>query len=69
MLTEERTEYLTVDQAAVRAGVSSITVRRAIKDGKLHYRAQRGQTKLLRASEVDDWARQRTELREISEED
>ena len=65
MLTQERIEYLTVEEAAVRAKVSSITIRRAIRDGKLQYRAEQGKTKLLRASEVDEWARQRTELRPL----
>lgn len=65
MLTQEETEYLTVEEAAVRAHVSSITIRRAIRDGKLRYRAERGKTRLLRGSDVDEWARQRTELRQI----
>ena len=65
MLTQERVEYLTVEEAAVRAKVSSPTIRRAIRAGELRYRAERGRTKLLQASEVDQWARQRTELRKI----
>lgn len=66
-MTQERTEYLTVEEAAVRARVSSPTIRRALKAGKLHYRATRGATKLLSVEEVDGWARQRTELRRIDE--
>jgi hypothetical protein len=54
-----------VEEVAVRAKVASITVRRAIKSAKLRYRAERGKTKLLRASDVEEWARQRTELRQI----
>lgn len=64
-MTQEAAEYLTVEEAAVRAKVSSITIRRAIRDGKLHYRAERGKTKLLRKKDVDEWTRQRTELRQI----
>jgi excisionase family DNA binding protein len=64
-VAKDGTEYLTVEEAAVRAKVASITIRRAIKNGKLHYRAARGATKLLRASDVEEWVRQRTELREI----
>ena len=67
-MTQERTEYLTVEEAAVRAHVSSPTIRRALKAGALQYRAERGRTKLLRASEVEAWARKRTELRQIDEE-
>lgn len=67
VLTQERTEYLTVEEAAVRAKVSSPTIRRAIKAGALRYRAERGKTKLLSVSDVDAWARQRTELRKIEE--
>jgi excisionase family DNA binding protein len=63
MLTQERTEFITVEQAAVNAHVSSITIRRAIRDGKLRYRAEQGRTRLLSAVEVDAWARERTELR------
>ena len=69
MVTAESTEYLTVEQAAVRAGVSAITVRRAIRDKELRYRAERGRTKLLRAEEVDRWAARRTELRRIEPEE
>ena len=66
-MTQERTEYLTVEEAAVRAKVSSPTIRRALKAGKLHYRAARGATKLLSVEEVDAWARKRTELRRLEE--
>jgi excisionase family DNA binding protein len=65
VLTQEATEYLTIDEAAVRAHVSSVTMRRAVKSGTLIYRAMRGKTKLLSAKEVDEWVRARTEIREI----
>lgn len=65
MMTQERVEYLTVEEASVRAQVSSATLRRAIKSGALRYRAERGKTKLLRAEDVDAWANARTELRKI----
>lgn len=66
-MTQEQTEYLTADEAAVRSHVSSVTVRRAIHNGVLRYRAQRGRTKLLSAEDVDAWARARTELRPIDD--
>jgi excisionase family DNA binding protein len=69
MLTQEQTEYLTADEAAVRTHVSSVTVRRAIHNGVLRYRAQRGRTKLLTAADVDAWARARTELRQLDDEE
>lgn len=64
MVTAEQTQYLTVDEAAVRAGVSSITVRRAVKAGQLKYRKRSGATKLLAASDVDRWAEKRSEIGE-----
>ncbi len=65
MATHESTEYLTVDEAAVLTHVSSVTIRRAVKSGKLRYRAQRGPTRLLRRADVEAWARERTEVRPI----
>ena len=65
MMAKDTAEYLTVEEAAVRAHVSSITIRRAIRDGKLRYRAERGRTRLLAATDVDTWVRERTELRVI----
>ena len=65
MLQQELTEYLTVEEAAVRAHVSSPTIRRALKAGALRYRATRGKTKLLAMSEVDAWSRERTEVRQM----
>ena len=64
-MTDEAGEYLTVEEAAVRSKVSSITIRRAIRSGQLRYRMQVGKTKLLSAADVDEWTRQRTELRPI----
>lgn len=66
MMTQEKIEYLTVEEASVRASVSSATMRRAIRSGALRYRAERGKTKLLRAVDVDAWAKARTELRQIN---
>jgi len=66
MLTQERVEYLTVEEACVRTGTSSATIRRAIKAGALRYRAERGRTKLLSAADVDAWKRDRTELRQLN---
>lgn len=63
----ERQEYVTVDEAAVLAKVSSVTIRRAIKAGTLRYRAQRGQTRLLAREDVEQWARSRTEIRLLEE--
>lgn len=65
MMTQERVEYLTVEEASVRTGASSSTIRRAIRDGKLHYRMQQGKTRLLSAVDVEEWARARTEMRPI----
>ncbi len=65
MLTQERTEYINVEEASIRAGVSSMTIRRALKSGALVYRMQRGIHKYLDAAEVDKWARERTEMRPI----
>lgn len=65
MQTQEQAAYLTVEEAAVRARVSSPTIRRALKSGALTYRATRGKTKLLRAGDVDAWAQDRIELRQI----
>lgn len=62
-MTQQRTEYVTVDEAAVLAGFSSNTMRRAIARGELKYRAERGRNKLLRADEVEAWAKPRHELR------
>jgi excisionase family DNA binding protein len=63
----ERQEYMTVDEAAVLAKVSSVTIRRAIKAGTLRYRAQRGKTLLLAREDVEGWARSRTEIRLLEE--
>ena len=65
MAMETHPDYLTVEEAAVRAHVSSPTIRRAIKSGALRYRATRGKIKLLRVGDVDTWATGRTALKEI----
>lgn len=67
VLTQERTEYLTVEEASVRTHISSATIRRAIKSGALVYRAQKERTRLLSADEVDAWVRTRTELRKLDD--
>jgi excisionase family DNA binding protein len=67
-VTTERTEYITVDEAGVRTGLSSVTIRRAVKSGALHYRATKGATKLLDAAEVAEWNRTRGEPKPIREE-
>lgn len=67
MMTQERGAFLTVGEAAVIAGVSDVTIRRAIAKRELRYRAERGATKLLRISDVEEWAKRRKEIRQIDD--
>ena len=57
-------EFLTVAEAAAKAGVSEQTVRRAVKRGQLRYRRREGVLKLLSRHEVEQWITSRKIIEE-----
>lgn len=52
MVAEAEREYITVEEAASRAGLSEATLRRVIAKGFLHYRGRRRRTLLLDGNEL-----------------
>ena len=52
MVAAARREYITVEEAAQRVGLSEATVRRIIAKGFLHYRGRRRRTLLLDGNEL-----------------
>ena len=71
MLSMLERDYVSVEEAASRAGVSSQSIRRAIRGGFLRYRGERGRQKLLDANELDEglrrWREQRREIRPLDD--
>jgi transposase len=55
------TEFISVDGAATRNGVSVPTVRRLLAAGRLNYRARQGRRLLLEAGEAQDAIARRRE--------
>ena len=52
MVAASEREYITVEEAASRVGLSEATVRRIIAKGFLHYRGRRRRTLLLDGNEL-----------------
>ncbi len=68
---EREREYITVGEAAARAGISEATIRRIIAAGFLRYRGKRQRTKLLDGNELASglaaWRAAQTSIKPLNE--
>lgn len=71
LATVDEPEYITVAEAASRAGLSEMTMRRIIAAGFLHYRGKRRRTKFLDGNELDAglaaWRAAQTTIKPLNE--